>query len=362
VTHDAVVIGAGPAGAVAARELARRSASVLLLDKSHFPRTKVCGCCVNLAAVRTLERLGLSAALAGGVPLSEVRIAAGRRSARLKLPGGLALSREAFDLALVREAVAAGVEFRDGTLARFDGSELRVAEQPVSARVRVLATGLAGGEAIPEAGSRIGAGTVVGVSDAPDFFAPGTIFMATGRGGYVGLVRVEDGRLDVAAAFDTDFVRRRGGPGPAAEAILGEVGWPAIPLLAHLPWKGTPALTRRARALGGAGWFAVGDSAGYVEPFTGEGMAWAVTGAAALAPIALRAARQWDAGLVREWERTHARLLGTRQSVCRIVARVLRSPALTALAVRALSVFPALSRPVVRSLNRPVSLPLGSPT
>ena len=55
---DALVIGAGPAGAVAARELARRGASVLLVDKSRFPRPKVCGCCVNGAAVGTLKRHG----------------------------------------------------------------------------------------------------------------------------------------------------------------------------------------------------------------------------------------------------------------------------------------------------------------
>ena len=216
-----------------------------------------------------------------------------------------------------------------------------------------MASGLTGGDATPDAGSRIGAGTTVPAGAVPPFFANGTIFMATGRGGYVGLVRVEDGRLDVAAAFDVAFVKAHGGPGPAAEAVLGEVGWPRVPGLAELPWKGTPALTRRAKALGGARWFAVGDAAGYVEPFTGEGMAWAVMSAAALAPIAARAVHRWDDSLVREWEAAHRRAIGTRQRACRVVSRVLRSPALTTLAVRALSAFPVLSRPVVARLNRP---------
>src|SRR5207248_1796003 len=121
-------------------------------------------------------------------------------------------------------------------------------------------------------------------------------------------------------------------------AVLSEVGWPRIAGLAELPWKGTPALTRRAKRLGGERWFAVGDAAGYVEPFTGEGMAWAIMSAASLAPIAARAVRRWDAALVREWEFTHRRLIGSRQRTCRVVSRVLRSPALTTLAVRALSV------------------------
>jgi len=58
---DVVVIGAGPAGAVAARQLALRRFDVLLVDKSQFPRDKVCGCCVNAAAITALRRAGLGA-------------------------------------------------------------------------------------------------------------------------------------------------------------------------------------------------------------------------------------------------------------------------------------------------------------
>jgi flavin-dependent dehydrogenase len=357
MTRDVVVIGAGPAGSVAARELARRARSVLLVDKAHFPRSKVCGCCLNTGAVRTLQRLGLGHVLANGVPLRAVNLAAGRRSAQVTLPGGLALSREAFDAALVTEAVKAGAEFRAGVTAKVaecgrDAREVLVNGEIVHAQVVVVASGLAGNETAPEAGSRIGAGASVPTDTVPPFFAPGTIFMATARGGYVGLVRVEDGRLDVAAAFDVGFLKSHGGPGPAAEAVLDEVGWPRVPDLAEMPWKGTPALTRRATALAGARWFAVGDAAGYVEPFTGEGMAWALVSAAALAPIAARAAQKWDDALPGEWEHTYRRALGRRQRTCRVVSRVLRSPVLTALAVGALSVCPPLARPLVSALNR----------
>lgn len=347
MTPDVFVIGAGPAGAVAARELARRGLSVKLIDRAHFPRSKVCGCCINMAAVRTLRKLGLGGVLADSVPLTNVLIAAGRRSARVRLPGGAALSREAFDLRLVRAAEAAGVEFREGVTAKLD-------EGRDGARITIVASGLAGGDAQPEPGSRVGAGCAAPADGAPAFFQPGTIFMATARGGYVGLVRVEDGRLDVAAAFDVSFVKEQGGLGMAAEAVLAEVGW-RVPGLAQLSWKGTPALTRRANQLAGERWFAVGDAAGYVEPFTGEGMAWAVMSAAALVPLAARGVQEWSDSLVREWERTHRRLIGSRQRVCRVVSRVLRFPTLTTVAVRALSVLPALARPVLTSLNRPLS-------
>jgi flavin-dependent dehydrogenase len=358
VTPDALVIGAGPAGAVAARELARRGVSVLLVDRARFPRPKVCGCCVNAAAVATLRRLGLGHVVAKGVPLRDVRVGAGKRSARVKLPGGVALSRETFDAALAAEAVKAGAEFRDGVAAKFDGGEVQLScERPdlVRPSVTILASGLAGTEATPQPHSRIGAGAAAPAGAAPPFFAPGSIFMATARGGYVGLVRLEDGRLDVAAAFDVESVRACGGPGPAAEAVLGEVGWPRPRGLAELPWKGTPALTRKARRLAGERWFAAGDAAGYVEPFTGEGMAWAVASAAALAPVAARAVQCWDGSLAREWEATHRRLVGRRQRTCRVVSRVLRSATLTSFAVRALAALPALSRPVVASINRPPS-------
>ncbi|MGL6096279.1 MAG: NAD(P)/FAD-dependent oxidoreductase, partial [Fimbriiglobus sp.] len=296
---DAVVVGAGPAGAVAARELARRGLRVLLADRATFPRGKVCGCCLNGAALATLAAVGLGElpAKLGAVPLTRVRIGAGGRGVTLTLPSGVALSRDAFDAALIAEAVAAGVTFRPGTRAKLEPGEtshgitVRLGDTPVSAKLLIAADGL-NGQLTAAVGnppdvrenSRIGAGTMA--PDGPTEYATGTIFMATGRGGYVGLVRVEDGRLDVAAAFDPGFVRDVGGPGNAAETVLRQAGFPAVPGLAGLPWKGTPPLTRTARVLAGPRWFAVGDAAGYVEPFTGEGMAWAVASAAAVAPIA----------------------------------------------------------------------------
>lgn len=361
MNRDALVVGAGPAGSVTARELAARGFRVLLVDKAAFPRSKVCGCCLNGAAVGTLECLGLGGVLRDAVPLDRVTVAAGRTSATLRLPRGVALSRAAFDSRLIEEAVRAGAEFRPNTrFARDPEGGPRLNGEPVSARLLVLASGLAGGDTVPEPGSRIGAGVVLPAEAAPAFYGAGTIHMATGRGGYVGFVRVEDDRLDVAAAFDPAFVKSAGGPGAAAETILRDVGWPIPPGLAAAPWKGTPPLTRRPLRLGGQRQFVVGDAGGYVEPFTGEGMAWAVMSAAALAPVAARSVTRWDDRLVAEWEAAHRRVVGRRQSVCRVVSRVLRSPALTTLAVRGLRLFPVLARPVVSALNRPSQLPLAA--
>ncbi len=113
------VVGAGPAGALAARELAGRGLAVLLVDRAAFPRWKVCGCCLNVRALATLRDVGLDdlAGRLGAVPLSDVLLAGRGCRAQVALPGGVVLSRTAFDTALVAEAVAAGASFLPRTRA-----------------------------------------------------------------------------------------------------------------------------------------------------------------------------------------------------------------------------------------------------
>src|SRR5438132_14182323 len=76
---DVVVIGAGPAGAMAARQLARMGKSVLLVDKAYFPRWKVCGCCLNAGALATLRAAGLGklATQCGAGAIQNVLLSAG---------------------------------------------------------------------------------------------------------------------------------------------------------------------------------------------------------------------------------------------------------------------------------------------
>src|ERR1700677_277618 len=215
---DMIVIGAGPAGAVAARELARRGKTGLLVDKNSFPRTKVCGCCLNASALTVLSGVGLTRLVedCGAKPLREMKVASRGCLANLRI-GGRALSREVFDAALVKAAIEAGAHFLPETYARLGevigGARtvgLRGAGREIvlSAAVVIGADGLGSRLLNREpdhqtrvaVGSRLGAGTVGG--DFPRFYEDATIFMACGTGGYVGLVRLEDGRLNVAAAFD----------------------------------------------------------------------------------------------------------------------------------------------------------------
>ena len=93
---DAVVVGAGPAGAAVAARLAVRGLAVLLCDTSEMPRPKLCGCCLSTTALAELAKLdalvGKVASLdgmpAGGLPLERVRLATAAVTAVLPLPRG----------------------------------------------------------------------------------------------------------------------------------------------------------------------------------------------------------------------------------------------------------------------------------
>ncbi|HJQ82371.1 MAG TPA: FAD-dependent oxidoreductase, partial [Lacipirellulaceae bacterium] len=107
---DVVILGAGPAGAIAARQLAREGRQVLLVEKSQLPRSKVCGGCLGGAALDVLEQVGLGdlPAKCGGVALQKIRLASGGSVAQIDICRRVALSRQTFDAAITREAIRSG--------------------------------------------------------------------------------------------------------------------------------------------------------------------------------------------------------------------------------------------------------------
>lgn len=364
-TWDVLVVGAGPAGALAARQTAKLGARTLLVDRATFPRTKVCGGCFNVRSAKLLERVGLGDLLSRceGVPTHEFVATMAGRSLRLPLAGGFALSRETFDAALIREAIASGADFLSGTrvVSSAIGGDVRVAELATDdaagqARARVLlaADGLGGrlldGRSLPaNPSSRLGGGALL--QDRSANYRPGTIFMALGRDGYVGVVRVEGGRLNVAAAFDPAAVKRSG-MGPLAEEVLRSAGLPAIENLGAAEWRGTPLLSRQAHSVAGERILALGDATGYVEPVTGEGMAWAMVAAEAAAPLAVAGAREWSPTIARRWDREHRDLVARKAWFCRRMMGLLRSPIATRSALLAASMLPSAARLPLRWLDR----------
>jgi flavin-dependent dehydrogenase len=357
---DVIVVGAGVAGSVAAHGLARRGLAVLLVDKARFPRWKVCGCCLNPAATAMLAEVGLGDVLeqCGAAAIQTMRLGVRRRQADIDLGGWKSLSRERLDAALVEAAVRSGAGFLPGTAATLDTAteERRTVklrqdgqEQRITALLVLAADGLGGRllggedgcEAMIAPGSRVGAGVIV--TEGPAFYRPGVLHMAYGVGGYVGLSRLEDGRLNIGAALDVDLLRTAHSPGPLAARLLEEVGWPAIPDLADLTRQ--RALPAAERVL------ALGDAAGYLEPFTGEGISWAASSAAAIIPFAEQAVHHWQLRLVEEWAASQRQSAKRKQRLCRGITWLSRHASLARVVVGVLSLMPWLARPLVSQLR-----------
>lgn len=365
IAWDAVVVGAGPAGASAALRLARSGRRVLLVERSAMPRPKVCGCCLSPRAGRELAALGIAAdGLAAAIPLATVRLIADGHAARIAMRHTATLSREALDTAVVRAAIAAGVHWLPHTIVRgIEEHTDRVAIAadtaeggPVSlhAAVAVVAAGLADAIRVMSAGdpsgplprhahrisatSRIGLGTTL-PAEAGNLPA-GELVMATSRAGYVGVVRLEDGRIDVAAAIDRISLGARhaparqgnsAGPAEVLAGMLAEAcGRSACPLdteaLARAFVRATPALTRRAPVRAGIHGrvLRIGDAAAYVEPFTGEGIGWALSCGRLVAEAIAAAPDAPSAALA--YERSHRGAFAGQHRRCLAVATAVRHP------------------------------------
>ncbi|PRX45585.1 geranylgeranyl reductase family protein [Prauserella shujinwangii] len=125
MTQDAevIVVGAGPAGSTVATYLARAGVDVLLLEKTTFPRDKVCGDGLTPRGVKQLIDLGIDTSQeAGWVHSRGLRILTGELTLELDWPDlasyppyGVARTRHDFDDLLARTAVKAGARLRERT-------------------------------------------------------------------------------------------------------------------------------------------------------------------------------------------------------------------------------------------------------
>ncbi|GIJ33342.1 geranylgeranyl reductase family protein [Micromonospora sediminimaris] len=335
---DVIVVGAGPGGSATAYHLARHGVRVLLLEKTEFPREKVCGDGLTPRAVRQLIRMGVDTSPeAGWLHNRGLRVIGGGVRLELDWPDlasfpnyGLVRTRLDFDDLLAQRAVSAGAKLRtsvnvigpvldgDGRVIGVQGEDgpdkapvtfhapLVVAADGVSGRFP-LALGLAKREDRP-----------IGVavrryyrSEArhdDDYLeswlelrAKGTNELLPGYGWIFGLgdgrVNVGLGILNSSSAFGktnyrrllTDWLANT----PPEWGMTDEVNAEGSILGAALPmgFNRVPHYTR--------GVMLVGDSGGMVNPFNGEGIAYAMESGELAAEVAVQALAR-PAGAERE--------------------------------------------------------------
>lgn len=362
---DVAVIGAGPSGSCAAALLARDGFDVALIDRSFFPRDKVCGESVSPGARAVLHELGMDAVIDGAMSLDGMRVGAPSGTTftgRYSSGRGFTLLRSELDAALLRtaqessatfmpgcEVVAAAMD-QDGARLQLRPSRTTTARDTLDARFIVIADGRdsfvarqLGLMSYETAHARFAIRLhLEGVSDLGRC---GEMYVGNAR--YCGIAPLSETRANVSLVVDAhvlgDGVRANGSLEAFALQAVGE-----FPLLRDRvrnarPFGRTKAigplrLRPHARTLGRA--FVAGDAGGFVDPFTGEGVTVALktgrSAAQALSRVLRRTQSLGDASAEHErfWRRRTRRKFAVsaalqalirKQNAANAVARFLRS-------------------------------------
>jgi flavin-dependent dehydrogenase len=366
--RDVVIVGGGPAGAALAIGLARRGRDVLVLERAPAWHWRACGVFTSPATVRALIRLGLSAAdiaaVARPIPAMRVETPAGTRF-RLRYgddgslrSAAVGLDRSALDPLLLARTGAAGAVVRAGVNVRdLDVGRGRIGLTDggmIEARVIVGADGIRSTVARHAGVDRAAflpprTGLTFHVEEpGPD--APRDARMIVFEGGYVGLAPIPGGRVNVGIVVGgrawAGRLRRDG-----AAAVVDEV-LSRIPSAADDPvdWRaarrcdpieGVAPIGHRVARRHGDRWLLIGDAAGFLDPFTGEGLHRALR-SAELATTAIDHHLAGALGALTAYDRAMSRRFRSKDAVSLLVQAFLLQPALFQRAAQALAARPSV--------------------
>lgn len=346
-----LVIGAGLAGSASAIGLSRAGSPPLLVERARETGDAICGGFLSWQTLATLDRLGLDAAALGGQRVTMLRLFAGKRTLEVSLPRpGMGLSRRRLDTLLLAEAERLGTAVERGVTVRRveSGTALTSDGATLSGDTIMLGVGKHGLPNHPRpVPAKVAADPVIGLrlriaaSPTGERLVGEAVELFLFDRGYAGLVRQEDGSLNLCLAVHKS---RLGEAGSRPDSLIAQWGEES-PRLGDRLASGDPIGPVDAIASVPYGWrthstqsglWRLGDQAACIPSLAGEGMGIAL----ASAESAVAAWRRGEGAA--SWQHRFSDRLALPMGVARIAWAAAENPRYNAAAVALLARAPWL--------------------